>query len=202
MLKMLRLQDSAGAIHTARFPQSLITGTGLDPRTRIRVDPAQTSFFEGREFRTFKEWETATTGVVAIRATVPGDIILFELGIQLEAGVARIETLVGGVESGTWSEVLPRFGANTMASRPFPYYVPAVVLESGGVITGGTLLDPLRAKTSDNSNFASSVGTGAGAERGVGAGTYYFRITLTGAIGIFKARWEETLPISTIIVDY
>lgn len=33
-------------------------------------------------------------------------------------------------------------------------------------------------------------------------GTYYFRITLTGAIGLFKARWEEVQPGSPNIVNY
>lgn len=202
MLKQLRLRDAVGRVYHALFPQELLTGTGALPRPRIRVDPAQTSFFEGREFRTFKEWPTATTATYVIRATVPLDIILFELGVTVEEGSIRIETLVGGTPGGSWSEVLPVFGANTMSSRPTPFYVPQVVLEAGGTLTGGTLLDPLRAKTSGNSNFASSVGATAGAERGVGADTYYFRITLTGTIGVFKARWEETQPASSEIVNY
>jgi hypothetical protein len=155
------------------------------------VDVAQTGFFDGREARTFREWETATTDTLIIKAVVPIDIILFELGITGEEGAARVETLVGGTEGGTFSETLPIFSTNNMASRPTPFYVHTVLLTAGGTLTGGTLLDVLRIKTSTTSNFASSVGAATGAERGVAANTYYFRITLTGFIGVFKARWEE-----------
>ena len=175
----------------AHPPFDLLTDGGDGPNRRLRVDVAQTGFFAGREFRTFKEWSAATTATVVIKAVVPIDIILFELGIELEAGTARIETLVGGTEGGTFAEVLPIFPTNTMSEKPQPPYAAQVVLTSGGTLTGGTLLDPLRAKTSDNSNFSASVGAAAGAERGVGANTYYFRATLTAVIGVFKARWEE-----------
>ncbi|MGQ7956510.1 hypothetical protein ACUTAF_02115 [Pseudomonas sp. SP16.1] len=166
----------------------LITGT---TNPRVRVDIAQTGFFEGREFRTFKEWTVAETSTYVVKAVVPINIILFELGIQLDEGQARIETLLGGTEGGTFSETLPIFPTNTMSEKPQPAYVNQVQLTSGGTLTGGTLLDPLRAKTSGNTNHSSSVGAASGAERGVGANTYYFRMTLAGAIGVFKARWEE-----------
>ena len=166
----------------------LMTGT---TNPRLRVDLAQTGFFEKREFRTFREWLTATTGTYVIKAVVPVDIILLELGITLDAGTARIETLVGGTEGGVFTpDDLPIFPANTMLEGP-PPVANQVLLTAGGTLAGGLLLDPLRAKTSDNSNFAGSVGAGTGAERGVGPNTYYFRLTLSGVTGVFKARWEE-----------
>lgn len=178
---------------TAIFPLDLMTDGGDGPNRRLRIDQAQTGFFAGREFRTFKEWTTATTATYVIKAVVPIDIILFELGVAIEEGSVRIETLIGGVEGGTFSETLPIFSTNTMTEKPQPPYVGQVVLTAGGTLTGGTLLDPLRAKTSGVSNFASNVGATTGAERGVGPATYYFRITLTGAIGVFKARYEERI---------
>lgn len=202
MLKRIRLSDSSGVVSTPGLPQELVTGTGVAPRPRLRVDVGQTSFFEGREFRTFKEWSVPITAAYVVRAEVPMDIILWELGVVLEEGAVRIETVAGGTPSGSFAEVLPVFPANTMANRPAPAYVPTVVLSAGGGHADGTVLDVIRAKTSGNSNFASSVGAQAGAERGVGTGVYYFRITLTGAIGVFKARWEEVLPASPIIVTY
>lgn len=177
------------------YPQiparALITDGGIGPNQRVRVDVAQTGFFQGRHFRTFKEWQVAATEVYTVRAAVPIDIILFELSMEITAGEVRLETLAAGTQAGTFSEVLPVFPGNTMLSRPLPYYAPVVVLAAGGTHTGGTLLDVLHVKAADNSNFAASVGSGAGAERGVGPGTYYFRLTLTGVIGTFKARWEE-----------
>lgn len=160
---------------------------------RLRVDPAQTSFFEGREFRTFKEWNSSTTGTYVVKVVVPINIILFDLAISIDSGEVRVETLVGGTEGGTFSEILPVIPANTMTSRPTPLYAPQVVLTAGGTHTGGAVLDVLRAKTADNSNFASSVGARPSDERGVAANTYYFRITLSSVTGTFKARWEERL---------
>lgn len=175
----------------AHPPFDLLTDGGDGQNRRLRVDVAQTGFFAGREFRTFKEWTAATTATYVIKAVVPVNTILFEFGINLTAGEARIETLVGGTEGGTFSEVLPVFATNTMTEKPQPPYVNQNVLTAGGTLTGGTLLDPLLAKTSGNATFSSSVGAEAGAERGVSPGTYYWRLTLTGAIGVLKSRWEE-----------
>lgn len=161
---------------------------------RLRVDVAQTGFFEGREFRTFREWTTATNGSFVIRVTVPLNVILFDLNVTAEEGSARIETLVGGTVGGSFSETLPAINRNNMTDRPI--YSPQVTMAAGGTHTGGTLLDVLRVKTSGNSNFASSVSSGAGDERGIAPNTYYFRITFTGFIGVFRAWWEERPPIS------
>lgn len=172
-------------------PFDLLTDGGDGPNRRLRVDLAQTSFFAGREFRIFKEWTSATTVAYVVRIEVPVNTILHELGISLEEGSARIETVVGGTPGGAFSEAMTAFSTNTMTEKPQPAYANQVVLTAGGTHAGGTVLDVLRLKSAGNSNFASSVGANAGAERGVAAGTYYFRITLTGAIGVLKARWEE-----------
>jgi hypothetical protein len=169
--------------------QDLLTDGGDGPNRRIRVDVAQTGFFAGREFRTYHQWATPTTATQVIKAVVPVDIILFELGVNLVEGELLIETLVGGTEGGTFDTSLFIVSTNTMDEKPQPAYTNQVLLT-----TGGTLLDPLIAKTSGNSNFSASVGAATGAERGVGPNTYYFRITLAGARGIFKARWEERVP--------
>ena len=183
------LADPSGAAYKV-IPDDLFTDDN-GPNRRLRVDVAQTGFFSGHESRTFKEWQTATTATYVIKAVVPINIILFDLGIQIEEGSARIETLVGGTAGGTFSETLPIFSTNTMSEKPQPPYVGQVVLTAGGTHTGGILLDVVRCKTSGNDNRASTVGATVGSERGIGANTYYFRITLTGAIGTFKARWED-----------
>lgn len=172
------------------FPKILLTDKA-GQNQRLRVDVAQTGFFAGREFRTFYEWLTPTTELRVIKAVVPLNIILFELGVSLVEGELRMETLVGGTEGGVFGTPLPIFPTNTMSEKPQPPYANQVLLTTGGTLTGGTLLDPLIGKTSDNSNFAGSVGADQGAERGVGANTYYFRINTTLLRAIFKARWEE-----------
>ena len=169
-------------------PSDLLT-SGREGTRRVRVDVAQTGFFEARERRSFKEWAAATTATYVIRATTPINVIFESLDIALEAGSARIETLVGGTPGGSWADVLPIFNANTMTDAPA--YTGQLVLDAGGTHTAGTLLDVLRAKTDTNTNRSSSVGGSANSVRGVGPGVYYFRITLTGAIGVASFRWEE-----------
>jgi hypothetical protein len=169
-------------------PSDLLTSAKEGTR-RIKVEEDHTAFFEARERRSFKEWATATTATYVIRATTPINIILDSLEIALEAGSARIETVVGGTPGGTWAEVLPIFNANNMTTAPV--YVGQLVLDAGGTHTGGTVLDVLRAKTDTNTNRSSSVGGAADSVRGVAPGVYYFRITLTGAIGVASFRWEE-----------
>ena len=172
----------------AHPPAVLITGT---TRPRLRVDVAETSFFEGREFRTFKEWATATTSTYVVKVVVPIDLILQEMNVVCEEGIGRVKTMIGGTSGGTFSEVLPIFPANTMNERPQPAYINQVVLSAGGTHDGaGTVLDVLRSKTSGNSNFSSSVSSGS-SMRGVGPGTYYFIFELSSFVGLFKARWEE-----------
>jgi len=184
----MALKEYGGFVNSALALRALMTSL---VKPRIRVDVGQTGFFEGREFRTFKEWVAPTTATEVIKVVVPINVILFELSVELDAGTVRVETVIGGTEGVAFSTALPIFPTNTMTEKPQPPYVNQVLLTTGGTLTGGTLLDPLRGKTSDNSNFSSSVGASSGAERGVGPATYYFRITLTAATGVFKARWEE-----------
>lgn len=169
---------------------------------RLRVDNAQTSFFEGREFRTFKELNIAASTTYVIKAVVPINIILLSLQSTVDLGYLRIGTYVGGAEAGIFSETLPIFGANTMSggterrrSQSGTLYTQGVVLTAGGSHTGGTELDVIRVKTAGNSQQSSSVGISASDERGVVANTYYFRLlNLSGSdavTGMFKARWEE-----------
>lgn len=77
---------------------------------------------------------------------------------------------------------------------PPPLYTPQVTLAAGGTHTGGTVLDVLMARAAGATAQASSVGDALSDERGIAAGTYYFRISNEGsgtATGVFSARWEE-----------
>ncbi len=75
-----------------------------------------------------------------------------------------------------------------------PVYASQVVLTAGGTHTGGTELDVIRLKAANSSGNAVSVGNMEDSQRGVGPGTYYFRLQNlgTGSItGTLKTRWEE-----------
>lgn len=176
-------------------PDTLISGGGIEgTNPRIRVDVGEPSFFDGRQFRTFYEFNILLAGTDVIKAVVPLDVILYGLELNIVSGEVVLETVVGGTEGGAFSTTLPIFPRNTMTERPTPIYTPQVVLTSGGTHTGGTVLDKIWLKTADNSNFSASVGATPGDERGIGPGTYYLRLTAnTAATGLLKARWEERL---------
>jgi hypothetical protein len=167
----------------------LITGT---TNPRVRVDPAQTSFFEKREFELFREWETATTGTWLLRAVIPVNFILMHLGVELEAGSARVRTYAGGTPTGDFNETVPYLPANTMTEGPDPY-APQITISAavGGTLAGGQLARVGRIKAADNSNFANTVGESQDRVVGRAPGTYYVLLNLTNAIGVLTGRVEE-----------
>lgn len=172
-----------------------MTDGGDGPNRRIRVDVAQTGFFAGREFRTFKKFSAVASGTtIVIKVVVPINIILFNLAMNNTSGAASITTVVSGTEGGSFSETYPIFSRNNMSERPFPYYTPKVVVTAGGTHSGGVILDELVVSTSGQGNQAANVGTSNGDERGVGVNTYYIRLVTSGSdafTGVFSAWWEE-----------
>lgn len=172
------------------LPASLITGTA---KPRIRVDVGQTGFFEKREFETFREFATATTGTYVLRVVSPINFILSDLRLELEAGTVRLATFSGGTPTGTFSETPPYVAANTMTETPAAYtpQIAITAIPSGGSLAGGSAIRVTRVKAADNSNFAGSVGNTPDLVVGRGPGTYYIVLTLTAAIGVLKGRIEE-----------
>ena len=153
---------------------------------------AQTGFFDGREFRTFRRLSIAAGASLVVRAVVPIDVILFQLALEMVDGWIDIETVTGGAPGGSWAETLPIFRRNNMAVAPVN--AAQVALTAGGTHTGGTILDVMAARASGATAQASSVGNGISDERGIAAGTYYFRLTNPGsgtATGVWRAWWEE-----------
>jgi len=162
----------------------------LDDIGRLRTDNGHTGFYEGRQFRYFKEWSTATTGTFVFKFDTPVNAKILEASLQIDLGEARLENVTGGTEGGTFTPVIV-YPVNAMTNRPQPYYTPQVTLSTGGTYTGGNVSDVLRSKTSDNTNHSATVGSTEGTERGGPPGVYYYRLTLTGAVGVFRLRWEE-----------
>jgi hypothetical protein len=172
---------------------------------RLRTDVSRTSFFEGREFRTYKELDIAASATYVMKIVVPTNIILYGLAVAIDSGWVRIGGYAGGTEGGTYSETLPMFAINGMSAggdnRRTDYngnnttYTRQLVMTAGGTHTGGIELDVSRVKVSGNSNASSTVGEAGLDERGVAAGTYYFRFLNLSAMdaitGVFRMRWEE-----------
>jgi hypothetical protein len=179
---------------------SLVTDNDGESR-RYRVEDGQTSFFDGRMFRSFLELNIPVAGPpLVMRVTSPKDFILFAQSLSLTQGALRVEAFNGASASGTWT-ALPVIGVNRMAERPSPSYVPAVAVSVGGGFSGGTVSDLVLVRTSAQNAGAQNVGGGT-PERGLPAGDYFIRFsTLTGGLavndaaqGTFNLFWEERAP--------
>jgi hypothetical protein len=103
-------------------------GSGFD---RVRVDPGQTGFFEGREFRSYFEFSTEAGTALAVGATrdfkfiSPVDFILQSQVIELDAGGVRIQAFINATDGGGWSTVQIVAKNRSPTRRVFPsgYYV-------------------------------------------------------------------------------
>lgn len=168
---------------------------------RLKVDVARTSFFEGREFRIYKELNIAASDTYVMKFVIPSDVILQGAETQLDSGWLRVGVYVGGTEGGSFSETFTRFPANGMSlganRRAYSgaAYAPLMTVTAGGTHSGGIETEVVRNKVASNSNQSVTVGSTAVDTRGVGAGTYYFRfLNLSGTdavTGVFRLRWEE-----------
>lgn len=167
---------------------------------RLRVDVGQTGFFEGREFRTFKELNISAGATLVMRVIVPVNTILQNVRISLDDGSLKLRTVAGGTPAGSFAEALPIIPKNTMTgglfpAPPLPLYVAQNSISSGATgLSGGIDIDVLRIVVANASGQASSVGSAVDDSRGVGPGTYYWVFTNFGsgaATGVFSSFWEE-----------
>lgn len=181
------------------LPHDLYTSSNEKYR-RFRVDVAQTGFFEGREFRSFKELSITAGATLVFRITVPVNTILQNVRLALDAGSVKLRTVSGGTPTGPFSESLPIIPKNTMTggvhpAPPTPLYTAQNTIESGATgLTGGVDIDILRLVVANASGQSSSVGATVDDSRGVGPGTYYWVFNNFGtgtATGVFSTFWEE-----------
>lgn len=170
---------------------------------RLRVDTGQTGFFEGREFRTFHEFNIPPGQVQTVKFVAPVDFILWEQTLSLDAGSIRMEVFTGATDIASFATALPRFGKNRMADRPSPLYEPVITLTTHLVpvalgssvnIASATLVDKLRLVAANATAQQQTVSGAAQSERGLPAGTYHLRLHNFGtgaATGMFYLIWEE-----------
>lgn len=165
-----------------------------DKVPRLRVDNAQTGFFEGREFRTFYELSIPASNSVYLRYTGNLDFILFEQSLTLTDGFVKVSVMSGGTPGGSYNTSLPIIGKNRMAARPLPYYEASNTVATGGTHTGGALLEVFYVETANATAQKTTVGNTVSDERGIPEGTYYIRLENMGsgtATGVYNLWWEE-----------
>lgn len=179
-------------------PDDLLT-SNKETFRRVRVDVAQTGFFEGREFRSFLEFSIASGQSLWIKVSAPVAFILFEQSLTVDAGGIRFSAFAGATGSGTYSTPLPVIGKNRLPNRRIyetvsGYYEPQITLETGGAATGGQLVETFRVVASGATAQQSTVGGIVATERGLPAGDYYLKlenISNSTATGVYSLFWEE-----------
>ena len=185
-----KLVDRGDGTHAERveaYPPIKLMTDGDGDYARVRVDQGQTSFWSGKQFRTFQKLSIASGASVAIRATVGVNIILYETSFTTENSSIEVQLRAGGTAAGPWTSI-PVIRKNTMTTAPV--VTSQVTMDYDGAHTGGTLIDLIRVIAG---NKTANVGS-TESERGVGPGTYYYVITNTGnltATVVFSGWWEE-----------
>lgn len=181
-------------------PSDLLTSDKEGFR-RVRVDQAQTSFFEGREFRIVRKISIPAATPLVFKFSSAVDFILSDQ--ELNASVGDIELRAWrstqGVEGGVFSTVIPIIGKN-ISSEFLPYdgarYATRVTITTGGSFTPTNpeaYVDYDRAKTSGATAQQISVAGGIETSRYLSAGTYYLVMNSLDAnsVGRFVLSWEE-----------
>ena len=195
------------------LPRTLVTlpakiSKGL---SRLQVDVGSTGFFDGREFRYFREFSIPTGQSIWIKVVVKDDgIILKTQELSLVEGYVKFRawrdvTLSGvtfvapstpaGAADDPSALVSGFFQQNNLPSAP-PYTFKTEITQGGNhkTATGGTCseAEPIRAPNATAQQIL--VGFDTDDERGVAPGTYYLEVASIGnaaAVGRYKLKAEE-----------
>lgn len=168
------------------FPTKFYTDNN-EVHARLRVDQGSTSFYSGKEFRTFQKFIIAAGATTTIRVITAVDLILLNVSLAVENATVEMLLKIGGSATGPWT-AMPVIRKNLMSTAPV--VASQVTLEYDGNFTGGATIDILRAQAA----IKSSTQTSLGSERGIAPGTYHYVLTNVGnqsATVIFSGEWEE-----------
>lgn len=149
---------------------------------RLQVDVGNTGFFDGREFRYFREFSIPTGGSLFIRVTVPElGIILRLQSLTVDTGAVRFRAWRDATVTGaTWTEPASPssgiFANNNLPSAP--EYTRLTVIEESvvGTISGGAVAEVKRVRSAGATAQRTSVGSQFQGERGIGAGSYILQL--------------------------
>lgn len=160
---------------------------------RMPVDVAQTSFFEGREFR----FKRPITSPVIFRFVAPVEFILSYQTFAIVSGEYEFKAYREDnvTPSGVWTE-LNSFSKNLSNTRALfngSFYQKQCRVESGGtiVVTDPELYsDYEKLKAANASGQQVSIADQVSQSRYLAAGTYYLQFTGV-AEGSYGIEWEE-----------
>ena len=170
-------------------PSDLLTTGKLGTR-RMKVDIAQTGFFEGREFRMSFEFDIASGASTVLRFTATTDFILWEQRIEVDEGFLIYTPTINPATATGFTTPIPQYGKNRMSVAPV--VANTVTVTTGGAITGGTVVETIRIKVANASGQQQTVGDAVSSERGLPAGDYYLMLHAEGSRtrGVINLTYE------------
>lgn len=183
-------QDGTYAERVEAYPPKVLMTDDDGPYARLRVDPGQTGFFKGREFRTFFQFSIAQNQTYTLKATAGVDVFLQSFLVDCWTGALRVELYAGGTDATQFLIDVPVFRTNNTAGADLSYNTQ-IVIKANGTHTGGTLVDVLQLNAGNKEN---AVEAGSADPIGFPIGAYYIKIINQSnqtTTGVFKARWEE-----------
>lgn len=177
-----------------------LTSDRLGNFDRVRVDSAQTSFFEGREFLVAHEFSIPTGQTAVIKLVTLRPVIVQMFNLNVDNGHLRFARKTGGTEGGSFATPISIGKTNSM---PGPtdqrlwdglQFQTNTVMSTGGTLAGGSEFDIIRLKTANANAQAVTVGSTTDDQIGVPPGTRYYVLQNLGndtATGVLRVRWEE-----------
>ena len=169
-----------------------------DEVIRAFVDEGDSSFFDGRQFRMFVEFNIPAGGELWVKHTITKNFILHDQRISIESGAIRWTANAAMATSpGPWVVAVMR-RRNQMTEQPTPFFVSGSVIETStdpGAATGGIVVDCLRVAAGQGAG-SSSATQNAGL-RGLAPNVYHARLQNTSsqaAVGVYDWWWEERVP--------
>lgn len=181
------LSDTITPFTSVDLPKDVYT-SGTNGVRRLRVDVAQTGFFDGRQFEFIKKFSSP----VVYRFTSPVPFILQQQTLNVLDGTIELFAWHSSnvTASGTWTtDPTPIWRKNEVNTG----YAGQATIASGGTISvanNNLYRDYIVVKTTDASGQRTSVGYSQSDERYHQAGVYYLQLVGSGS-GSYNLLWEE-----------
>lgn len=152
------------------------------------VDNVAPGLWEGNTFRVYAEFNANDV----FRFTADTPFALDAQSLLVLEGEARLEVVTAGTPGGSWTAVPTHFNKKLAGAT----LAPTFLVDRGGTHTGGNQREVLLVKAGTGGQ-AVAVQTLSQGKRILPAGTYYMRVTVTGATrGMYAIEYDK-LPLTT-----
>lgn len=157
-------------------------------RGALLVQMQSMGFWKGRQYRVYQRIASVGAGSIEFRFSCARDFLLTGQTLYCDDGRIEVQIFTGATPSGVWTPIATTNAKNRIGAAAA--VVNLNIPEEGGTFADGTERELIMADS------GSGQGIGLGnillGDRGLPAGTYYFRATYPGVVSAFYSfEWEE-----------